>query len=101
MNHSFLYSSPIKRSIEEMFLWRQWLHYGLFSIHRDVIFLNWNFIWITLQSLVVWEIATEAVLERESLMTKIEDFERTASDPNRFFVKGNFEFSFPFLFNSF
>ena len=27
-------------------------------------------------------------------MTKIEDFERTASDPNRFFVKGNFEFSF-------
>ncbi|XP_015772291.1 PREDICTED: coiled-coil domain-containing protein 87-like [Acropora digitifera] len=41
-----------------------------------------------LDSLVVWEIATEAVLERESLMTKIEDFERTASDPNRFFVKG-------------
>ena len=58
------------------------------------IFLNWNFIWITLQSLVVWEIATEAVLERESLMAKIEDFERTASDPNRFFVKGNFEFHF-------
>lgn len=22
-------------------------------------------------------------------MTKLEDFERTASDPNRFFVKGN------------
>ena len=27
-------------------------------------------------------------------MTKIEDFERTASDPNRFFVKGIFEFYF-------
>ena len=28
------------------------------------------------------------ILERESLMTKLEDFERTASDPNRFFVRG-------------
>lgn len=41
------------------------------------------------QSLASWEVATEAILERESLMTKLEDFERTASDPNRFFVKGN------------
>lgn len=28
------------------------------------------------------------ILDRESLMTKLEDFERTASDPNRFFVRG-------------
>ena len=41
------------------------------------------------QSLASWEVATEVILERESLMTKLEDFERTASDPNRFFVKGN------------
>lgn len=41
-----------------------------------------------LESLAVWEVATEAVLQRESLMTKLEDFERTASDPNRFFIKG-------------
>lgn len=41
-----------------------------------------------LESLTFWEVATEVILERESLMTKLEDFERAASDPNRFFVKG-------------
>ena len=41
-----------------------------------------------MQSLASWEVATEVILERESLMTKLEDFERAASDPNRFFVKG-------------
>ena len=42
------------------------------------------------QALTFWEIATEVILDRESLMTKLEDFERTASDPNRFFSKGKF-----------
>ncbi|KAL9986945.1 hypothetical protein ACROYT_G001163 [Oculina patagonica] len=42
-----------------------------------------------LEALTFWEIATEVILERESLMTKLEDFERTASDPNRFFAKDN------------
>lgn len=34
-------------------------------------------------------------MERESLMTKLEDFERAASDPNRFFVKGKSLACFP------
>jgi len=42
-----------------------------------------------LEALTFWEIATEVILQRESLMTKLEDFERTASDPNRFFAKDN------------
>ncbi|XP_020621129.1 coiled-coil domain-containing protein 87-like [Orbicella faveolata] len=42
-----------------------------------------------LETLTFWEIATEVILQRESLMTKLEDFERTASDPNRFFAKDN------------
>ncbi len=46
-----------------------------------------------MQALTFWEIATEVILERESLMTKLEDFERTASDPNRFFAKGNHNFN--------
>jgi len=41
-----------------------------------------------LEALTFWEVATEVILDRESLMTKLEDFERTASDPNRFFVRG-------------
>ncbi|XP_058945036.2 coiled-coil domain-containing protein 87 isoform X1 [Pocillopora verrucosa] len=42
-----------------------------------------------LEAITFWEIATEVILDRESLMTKLEDFERTASDPNRFFSKEN------------
>ena len=42
------------------------------------------------QAIVSWEAATQAILERENLITKLEDFERTASDPNRFFEKGLF-----------
>lgn len=42
-----------------------------------------------LEALIFWEIATEVILDRESLMTKLEDFERAASDPNRFFAKEN------------
>jgi len=42
-----------------------------------------------LEALTFWEVATEVILDRESLMTKLEDFERTASDPNRFFVRGS------------
>ncbi|XP_031563781.1 coiled-coil domain-containing protein 87-like [Actinia tenebrosa] len=41
-----------------------------------------------LNALSAWEVATEAVLQRESLLTKLEDFERKASDPNRFFERG-------------
>ena len=35
-----------------------------------------------------WEVAVKLILSRESLITKLEDFERLASDPNRFFEKG-------------
>merc|ERR1719245_2856496 len=36
-----------------------------------------------------WEEATELILQRESLIAKLEQFERFASDPNRFFEKGH------------
>lgn len=35
-----------------------------------------------------WEKATEVILQREQLMEKLEKFEQTASDPNRFFQRG-------------
>lgn len=38
--------------------------------------------------LLQWETAVKLVLLRERLITKLEDFERLASDPNRFFEKG-------------
>ncbi|EDO46117.1 predicted protein [Nematostella vectensis] len=40
------------------------------------------------EALASWEAAAEVVLERESVMTQLEDFERMASDPNRFFDRG-------------
>nr|XP_011442355.2 coiled-coil domain-containing protein 87 isoform X8 [Crassostrea gigas] len=36
-----------------------------------------------------WEKVTELILKREDLLAKLEKFERAASDPNRFFEKGN------------
>ncbi|KAL8616651.1 hypothetical protein ACOMHN_031633 [Nucella lapillus] len=36
-----------------------------------------------------WEQATDLILRREALLVKLEQFERTASDPNRFFAKTN------------
>ncbi|XP_069138066.1 coiled-coil domain-containing protein 87-like isoform X5 [Argopecten irradians] len=36
-----------------------------------------------------WEKVTEFILKREDLLAKLEKFERNASDPNRFFEKGN------------
>lgn len=35
-----------------------------------------------------WEKVTELILKREALLVKLEKFERMASDPNRFFEKG-------------
>ncbi|XP_052280455.1 coiled-coil domain-containing protein 87-like isoform X2 [Dreissena polymorpha] len=35
-----------------------------------------------------WEKVTQMILRREELLVKLEKFERTASDPNRFFEKG-------------
>jgi hypothetical protein len=40
------------------------------------------------QVLQQWEIAVKLILAREALIIKLEDFERLASDPNRFFEKG-------------
>lgn len=36
-----------------------------------------------------WEQATDLILRREALLVKLEQFERNASDPNRFFAKTN------------
>lgn len=40
------------------------------------------------ESLEHWEEVTSLIVEREGYMAKLEHFERTASDPNRFFEKG-------------
>ena len=40
------------------------------------------------QMIVHWEAAVKLILSRENLITRLEDFERFASDPNRFFEKG-------------
>ena len=36
----------------------------------------------------MWETATDLIIKREELIAKLENFERLASDPNRFFEKG-------------
>jgi hypothetical protein len=35
-----------------------------------------------------WEKVTEIIIERETFIYQLENFERIASDPNRYFVKG-------------
>merc|ERR1712013_412172 len=35
-----------------------------------------------------WESVTDLIIQREDLMSNLECFERSASDPNRFFQKG-------------
>lgn len=35
-----------------------------------------------------WEASTQLILQREAMVAKLENFERVASDPNRFFEKG-------------
>lgn len=42
-----------------------------------------------IKALDAWDSAAKVVLEREALMAELEAFERLASDPNRFFVKGH------------
>lgn len=39
-------------------------------------------------SIDAWERATELIVQRETLIAKLEKFERLASDPNRFFERG-------------
>ena len=41
-----------------------------------------------LQVIERWEKITDLILKREELLSKLEKFERAASDPNRFFQKG-------------
>ena len=36
-----------------------------------------------------WEQATDLIVQREVILAKLEAFERLASDPNRFFERGN------------
>lgn len=36
-----------------------------------------------------WEKATDLIVEREKCIFELENFERTASDPNRYFLKGH------------
>ncbi|XP_052796425.1 coiled-coil domain-containing protein 87-like isoform X2 [Mya arenaria] len=40
------------------------------------------------QAIELWEAVTSKILRREELLVKLEKFERSASDPNRFFEKG-------------
>lgn len=40
------------------------------------------------EAITRWEKITELILKREELLSKLEKFERAASDPNRFFQKG-------------
>lgn len=44
---------------------------------------------IYFQSLSDWEQAAQFIIERESIMASLLVFESEASDPNRFFVRGN------------
>ncbi len=41
-----------------------------------------------LQAIEAWETATELILQREAILTRLETFERLASDPDRFFQRG-------------
>ena len=59
----------------------------------DIIYGNlWSLVILTIpifQAIDSWEEATDLVVQREALINKLENFERLASDPNRFFEKGN------------
>ena len=56
-----------------------------FRISSSVCWLGSDF----LQVISAWESATELIVRREELMVMLENFERVASDPNRFFEKGS------------
>ena len=47
------------------------------------------FTFIYLQAIEAWEYGSCLVLKREAYVAQLENFERQASDPNRFFEKGN------------
>ncbi|PIK61283.1 putative coiled-coil domain-containing protein, partial [Apostichopus japonicus] len=40
------------------------------------------------ESIEAWEVAVDLILQREAILSKLEIFERFASDPDRFFQKG-------------
>ncbi len=40
------------------------------------------------QAIAAWEQAARLIQKRELLLSRLEDFEREASDPNRFFQRG-------------
>ncbi len=50
--------------------------------------ITWQCFYI-FQAVTAWEKAAELIVDRESLMRDLENFERDGSDPNRFFEKGN------------
>ena len=40
------------------------------------------------KAILDWESVTDLIVEREKYIFDLETFERTASDPNRYFVNG-------------
>ena len=51
-----------------------------------------------MQAVNDWERATNLIVKRENFIFELETFERYASDPNRFFVKGKLITGIFFLF---
>lgn len=47
---------------------------------------------VFLQAIDCWEWVTNLILRRETVLEKLEKFERKASDPNRFFERGELNY---------
>ena len=47
-----------------------------------------------MQAIERWELVTELVQKREEFLGKLEKFEKAASDPNRFFEKGKYQYTY-------
>ena len=45
-------------------------------------------LYFSLQALGLWEYACDEIEKREAVLCRLETLERQASDPSRFFVKG-------------
>lgn len=43
---------------------------------------------LCIQAITAWELAARLIQRRELLLSQLEDFEREASDPSRFFQQG-------------
>lgn len=82
-----------KEPFKSVYFWGTQSVFDWYTIINDnsmiVNLKKWKMICFATKALEYWEMAAELIVQREQFIYDLESFERFASDPNRYFLKGH------------